>query len=52
VTLDGTAEASGAVREITRRIRHIEGVVAVRDRVNCPPVGPGSFDVLARFPID
>jgi CBS domain-containing protein len=52
VTLDGTAEASETVREITRRVAHIEGVVAVRDRVACPPSAPGSFDVLARFPVD
>jgi CBS domain-containing protein len=52
VTLDGTAGASETVREITRRVRHIEGVVAVRDRVACPPPGSGSFDVLARFPVD
>jgi len=52
VTLDGTAQASQAVSEITRRVRHIEGVVAVRDRVSCPPSEPRGFDVLARFPID
>jgi CBS domain-containing protein len=52
VTLDGTAEASETARAITRRVRHIEGVVAVRDRVSCPPPGPGSLDVLARFPVD
>jgi CBS domain-containing protein len=52
VTLEGTAQASDTVRAITRRVRHIEGVVAVRDRVSCPPSGPGSFDVLARFPVD
>jgi CBS domain-containing protein len=52
VTLDGTAGASETVRAITRRVRHIEGVVAVRDRVSCPRPSPGSFDVMARFPID
>jgi CBS domain-containing protein len=52
VTLDGTAQAGQTVSEITRRVRHVEGVVTVRDRVNCPPSGPGGFDVLARFPID
>ena len=52
VTLDGVAHAASAVRDITRRVRHIEGVVAVRDRVSCPPSRPGSFDVLARFPVD
>jgi CBS domain-containing protein len=52
VTLDGIAVTSETVREMTRRVRHIEGVVAVRDRVSCPPPGPGSFDVLAGFPVD
>ena len=52
VTLDGTAGSSEAVCDITRRVRHIEGVVAVRDRVSCPAPGPGGFDVLARFPVD
>jgi CBS domain-containing protein len=50
VTLDGTAHARTAVREIIRRVRHIEGVVAVRDRVSCPPPTPASLDGLARFP--
>jgi hypothetical protein len=40
------------VRDIARRVRHIEGVVAVRDRVSCPPPSPAGFDVLARFPVD
>ena len=52
VTLDGTAHAAQAVRDIARRVRHIEGVVAVRDRVSCPPPSPAGFDVLARFPVD
>lgn len=52
VTLDGTAEASETVHEITRGVQRIEGIVAVRDRVRCPPAVPGSFDVLARFPVD
>jgi CBS domain-containing protein len=52
VTLNGTAEASETARAISRRVQHIEGVVAVRDRLSCPPPGPGRFDVLARFPID
>lgn len=52
VTLTGTAETGEAAREIIRRLRHIEGVVAVRDRLSYPPPGPPSFDVLASFPID
>jgi CBS domain-containing protein len=52
VTLDGIAASGESVRDITRRVRHIEGVVAVRDRVSCPPPGPGGLDVLASFPVD
>jgi CBS domain-containing protein len=52
VTLTGTAETSEIAHTITRRIRYIEGVVAVRDRMSYPPPRPVSFDVLANFPID
>jgi CBS-domain-containing membrane protein len=52
VTLTGVAQASQTAHDIARRVRHIEGVVAVRDRMSYPPSGPESFDVLARFPID
>jgi CBS domain-containing protein len=52
VTLFGTAETGELVREITRRVQHIEGVVAVRDRLDYPPPGPGGFDALANFPTD
>jgi CBS domain-containing protein len=52
VTLTGTAETSEAAHEIVRRVRHIQGVVAVRDRLSYPPPRPASFDVLARFPTD
>ena len=51
VTLTGTAQAETG-HAIARRVRHIEGVVAVRDRMRYPSPGRGSFDVLARFPID
>ena len=36
------------------RIRHVPGVVAVRDRLNYPPAErPGSrYDVAANFPVD
>ena len=52
VTLTGTAEISETAQTIIRRVRHIEGVVAVRDRMSYPPPRPVSFDVLASFPID
>jgi CBS domain-containing protein len=47
VTLTGTAQAGEAARELIRRVRHVEGVVSVRDRLDYPPPGPGSSDVLA-----
>jgi len=50
VTLTGTAESSELASRTVSRVRHIEGVVAVRDRLNCP--APGPSDVLMRFPVD
>jgi CBS domain-containing protein len=52
VTLTGKAETSATAHEIIRRVRHIQGVVAVRDRMDYPPPGPAGFDVLARFASD
>jgi len=52
VTLTGTAETPEAAHGIVRRVRYIQGVVAVRDRLRYPPPRPASFDVLARFPAD
>ena len=52
VTLTGMADSSVAGHDITRRVRHIEGVVAVRDEMSYPPPGPAGFDVLASFPAD
>jgi CBS-domain-containing membrane protein len=52
VTLTGTAGTSEAAHEIARRVRHIQGVVAVRDRLSYPPPRPAGFDVLVRFPAD
>ena len=52
VTLYGSAHSSELVDEITRRVRHIEGVVAVRDRLDYPPPGPDVFDTIASFPTD
>ena len=55
VTLEGEAETSEFGHDIVQRVRHVRGVVAVRDRLNYPrppePTG-GRFDVLARFPAD
>ena len=55
VTLGGVAETSEFGHDMVQRIRNVQGVVAVRDRLSHPlppePAG-GRFDVLARFPID
>jgi hypothetical protein len=39
---------------IVRRVRHVAGVVAVRDRLNYrPPERTGGrYDVVANFPMD
>jgi CBS-domain-containing membrane protein len=54
VTLSGRPETSETGHEIVRRIRHVQGVVAVRDRLDYPPAErPGDrYDVLANFPVD
>jgi CBS-domain-containing membrane protein len=53
VTLNGVPETSSVGHEIVHRVRHVQGVVAVRDRLDYPPPEPsGRFDVLANFPID
>jgi CBS domain-containing protein len=50
VTLSGVPETSSAGHEIVEQARHVQGVVAVRDRLSYPP--ETGFDVLARFPVD
>jgi CBS-domain-containing membrane protein len=53
VTLSGIPETSSVGQEIVQQARHARGVVAVRDRLDYPPLGPpGGFDVLAIFPTD
>jgi len=54
VTLAGRPETSETGHEIVQRIRHLQGVVAVRDRLDYPPPdGPADrYDVLANFPTD
>ena len=47
-------ETNETGHEIVRRVRHVPGVVAVRDRLNYPPperLG-GRYDVVANFPMD
>jgi CBS domain-containing protein len=54
VTLIGRPETSETGHEIVRRIRHLQGVVAVRDRLDYPPPERPAdrYDVLANFPMD
>ena len=54
VTLSGVPETSSAGHKIVQQARHVQGVVAVRDRLSYPPPEPtgGKFDILARFPVD
>ena len=54
VTLGGRSETNEIGHEIVRRVRHVPGVVAVRDRLNHPPAERlGSpYDVVANFPMD
>jgi CBS domain-containing protein len=54
VTLAGRPETNETGHEIVRRVRHVPGVVAVRDRLDYPPVErPGDrYDILAHFPMD
>jgi CBS-domain-containing membrane protein len=54
VTLEGEVKDGHFGRELVQRVRHVPGVVAVRDRLDYPPAGSsgGEFDVLANFPAD
>ena len=55
VTLEGVAETSEFGHEIVDRVRHLRGVVAVRDRLSYPPAPEpprSQYDVLANFPTD
>jgi CBS domain-containing protein len=52
VTLTGTPRTCQQGHDIARRVRHAQGVVAVRDRFNYPPAGPDPFDVIGRFSVD
>ena len=47
VTLTGTAQASEEADEVIRKVRHVEGVVSVRDQLSYPPPGPGDVNVLS-----
>jgi CBS domain-containing protein len=51
-TLTGQPRTCEQGHDIVGRVRHVQGVVAVRDRLDYPAPGPDAFDVLARFPMD
>jgi CBS-domain-containing membrane protein len=51
-TLLGRAQTREQARAIIGRARHVQGIVAVRDRLDYPAPGPAPFDVLASFPVD
>jgi CBS-domain-containing membrane protein len=53
VTIGGLVETSEFGHEIVQRIRHVQGVVAVRDRLTYPYAEPGlGFSAMADFPVD
>ena len=54
VTLSGRPETDELGRRIIQRVRHVQGVVAVRDRLDYRPTERpgGQYDVLASFPMD
>jgi CBS-domain-containing membrane protein len=54
VTLGGRPETSETGHEIVRQIRHVQGVVAVRDRLDYPPAARlgDRYDDLANFPVN
>jgi CBS domain-containing protein len=51
-TIVGRPQTRDQGRAIIGRARHVQGVVAVRDRLDYPVPGPDRFDVLASFPMD
>jgi CBS-domain-containing membrane protein len=55
VTLGGVAETNEFGNDLVQRVRHVQGVVAVRNRLSCPRPRESpdiTFDVVARFPAD
>lgn len=50
VTLAGRPRTGARGHEIVREIRHVEGVVSVRDLLRYPEPGPETVSVLAGFP--
>lgn len=52
VTLYGKPLTPEQGERMVRQARHVQGVVAVRDRLDYPFPRPGAFDALASFPVD
>ena len=52
VTLGGTPETEAIGHEIVDQTRHIQGVVAVRDRLSYPPPKDSGYDPSIMFPAD
>jgi CBS-domain-containing membrane protein len=53
-TLVGVPETNETGHELVHRVRHVQGVVAVRDRLSYPSPerSADEYDVLSRFPMD
>jgi CBS domain-containing protein len=51
-TIVGRPQTREQGKAIIGRARHVQGVVAVRDRLDYPALGPGPFDVLASSTVD
>jgi osmotically-inducible protein OsmY len=51
-TIVGRPQTREQGHAIIGRARHIQGVVAVRDRLDYPSPGPGPLDVLACSTVD
>jgi CBS domain-containing protein len=52
VTLTGGPRTRQQGHDVVRRARHVQGVVAVRDRLDYPSPGPDAFDVITSFSAD
>ena len=52
VTIVGRPQTATQGRDIIRRAEHVEGVVAVRDRLDYPARELGAFDAAVSFPVD
>jgi len=52
VTLVGNPRTCAQGHDIVHRTRHVQGVVAVRDRLAYPAARPDAFDALTMFPPD